>query len=152
MTDFQPDSRLCGLPLSVFECFGKPHFNAHYTGNSINSHILDDDARCLCCGKVANNAHHWPIGRRTVEVAGKVLRPSLFAVCGSGTTGCHNGWHGGARYRALWRWDNSDSFADWIGGKFWDMGLEPHDQKLYLFGYWQLYDLKEGRIWNLRET
>jgi len=151
MTDFAPDQRLCGMPRRAFDCFGKPHVGALYTGSSINSHALEDDALCTCCGRMAENAHHWPLGRRTVEVAGKVLRPSLFAVCGSGTTGCHNGWHGGCRYKALWFWDEERYFLDWVNGVFWDMGFEPHDQRLYLYGAWELYDFKEGRIWRIRK-
>ena len=151
MTDFRPDPRLCNLPRQVFECYGKPNFMARYRTGSINSHVLEDDALCLCCGRRANNAHHWPVGRRTVEVAGKVARPSLFAVCGSGTTGCHGGWHGGARYRALWSWDRDEYAGWWLTGAFWEMGMEPHDPELYLYGCWELYDLRDGRIWRHRE-
>ena len=32
------------------------------------------------------------------------LRSPLFALCGSGTTGCHGQFHGGAGLRAEWRW------------------------------------------------
>lgn len=149
---FNPDPRLCNLPREVFERYGKPHVMCHYEGRSIKSHRLDDGALCSCCGKLATNAHHWPPVRNgTVNVSGKVLRPSLIAVCGSGTTGCHDGWHGGARYTASWRWDDESCFEQWLGGWFWDEGFEPHDPRLYLFGYWEFTDKRKGRIWNVRE-
>lgn len=151
MTAFAPDPRLCNLPRHAFECFGKPHVGAHYATRAVSSHVLDDGALCACCGRLATNAHHWPPGRSTVEVAGVVLRPSLFAVCGSGTTGCHDGWHGGARFKALWRWDEERYFDDWSSGRFWEEGFWPHSPELYLFGFWEMYDLKLGRIWTVRE-
>lgn len=152
MSDFRPDPRLCGLSRKVFDCFGKPHIMCHYEGRSIGSHALDEGAWCACCGRPATNAHHWPAGRRTVEVAGKVLRPSLIAVCGSGTTGCHDGFHGGARFDAEWSWDDEGDFERWLNGDFWETGYEAHDPRLYLHGCWILADRRTGRTWSIRSA
>ena len=135
----------------VFERYGKPHVMCHYEGKSIRSHRLDDDAVCACCGMMAANAHHHPpVGMKTVTLSGKVLRPSLIAVCGSGTTGCHDGFHGGARYTADWTWDLPEYGEAWLSGEMLDE-YEPHDPRLYLFGCWEFEDRKTGRTWRYRE-
>lgn len=150
---YVPHSRLLhGVPYAVAECYGKPHVGCSYAGRSVASHHLLDGAACACCGRPAANAHHWPPRGTapTFGFRGRKLRPALIAVCGSGTTGCHGGWHGEARFRALWRWED-DRFAEawWSGSMLSDFA--EHDPKLYAFGWWELYDLKEGRIWTIRE-
>ena len=159
-----PDSKLLhGLPLSVAECYGKPNFGAFYRVSEFaderkaalraaHSHQLTDGAACICCGRPATNAHHYPpLGTCATfrRDDGVRLRPALFAVCGSGTTGCHNGWHGGARFKALWRWDSDEYARDW-----WERTLlqdeGAHSPSLYLFGCWELYDMEQGRIWQVR--
>ena len=143
-------SLLHGVPLHVAECYGKPHISCSYIGESVNKTKVDDGALCVCCGALATNAHHYPPKRTspTFKLRTLKLKPALFAVCGSGTTGCHDEWHGGARYKALWRWDCDDAAREWWEGGF--CGLAPHDPMLYVFGCWELYDMKSGRIWQVR--
>lgn len=148
---YVPESRLLrGVPYHVAECYGKPHFLASYTGPTVNGTKLAEGAVCMCCGKPATNAHHWPPKGScpTFTLRGRKLRPALLAVCGSGTTGCHDGWHGGARFRALWKWDSDDSAREWWEGDF--CGLGPHDPMLYRFGCWELYDMLWGTIRQVR--
>ena len=160
---YTPTSKLLhGYPLAVAECYGKPHIGCHYrvveynherkaTLRAAHSHKLNEGALCICCGRPATNAHHYPPLGTAISFTHQRerLRPALFAVCGSGTTGCHNGWHGGARFKALWRWD-SDEFARewWEGSLLKDEGA--HSPSLYLFGCWELYDMEQGRIWQVR--
>lgn len=141
--------KLHGFPYQVAECYGKPHFLCSYTGKGVNSHRLFEGATCMCCGRMATNAHHWPPKKNpTFTLDGLALKPALFALCGSGTTGCHDGWHGGARYKALWRWDCDGYAYEWWEGDMFD--LPPHDQGLYNYGCWEVYDLSDGRIWEVR--
>ena len=144
-------SQLHGFAYPAAECYGKPHFLCRYEGESVNSHKLFDGATCMCCGRPATNAHHWPIRSSvsTFTLNDKVLKPALFAVCGHGTTGCHNGWHGGSRFKALWKWDHDDYAVAWWDGEMLD-NFEPHDQALYNYGCWEVYDLKAGKIWQVR--
>ena len=145
-----PAALLHGVPRNVAECYGKPHFLCSYYGNGVNDTRLFDGATCMCCGRPATNAHHWPPKGRcaTFTLDGVKLRPALLAVCGSGTTGCHDGWHGGARFKALWKWDCDDAARSWWEEGF--CGLAPHDPMLYRFGRWEVYDMKLGRIWEVR--
>ena len=143
-------AQLHGFAYPAAECYGKPHFLCAYDGKQIGDTRLFDSATCMCCGRPATNAHHWPPRKNpTFTLHDIKLRPALFAVCGSGTTGCHNGWHGGARFKAIWKWD-ADSYAEeWWEGEM--LGTyEPHDQALYEFGCWECYDLRDGKIWQVR--
>ena len=78
------------------------------------------------------------------------LRSPLIALCGSGTTGCHDGFHGGARYRPEWVWDEPEFEEAW-----WDGTLlcehEPHDPALYGYGHWAIADTKTGRTIEITE-
>ena len=145
----RPDPRLHGFSRPVFERFGKPHVGCYYAGKSVTSHRLEEGALCACCGRVADNAHHWPPGREVVRAEPGLLRPSLIAVCGSGTTGCHDGFHGGARYTADWIWDEPEYGEAWLDGK---LGVEPHSDELYLYGFWEFEDRKRGLKWKIRES
>lgn len=132
--------------------YGLPHIGCHYEGKSVNSHKLDEDAVCVCCGKIATNAHHYP-PKGTAPVRhrnGYELKPPLFAVCGSGTTGCHDGWHGGARYEAWWRWDRHEYELQWEDGTLLDRH-GPHSPALYYYGCWVIYDKKMDYEWEVRK-
>ena len=161
---WNPDMKLLrGVTQDQAECFGKPHLGAFYRISGFSdtrsarlaaahSNQLMEDARCVCCGRPATNAHHWPplrVAAAWEHPKGVRLRPALFAVCGSGTTGCHDGFHGGARFKALWRWD-SDEFKRewWLGSMLEDLGA--HSPALFEFGCWEFYDFETGRIWQVR--
>ena len=146
-------SLLHGVPYNVAECYGKPHFLCEYTGSGVNGTRLFDGARCMTCGRMATNAHHWPPKRTASTFTrndGITLRPALFAVCGHGTTGCHDGWHGGARFRALWLWDSDEYARRWWESN-WPDEIGHHSSELYLYGCWEVYDLRNGLIWQVHE-
>lgn len=131
--------------------YGLPHIDCRYTGKSVNSNKLDEDAACVCCGLPATNAHHYP-PKGTAPVRhrnGYELKPALFAVCGSGTIGCHNDWHGGARFEAWWRWDRYEYEEQWADGTLLDRH-GPHSPALYYYGCWVIHDKKLGRTWDVR--
>lgn len=132
--------------------YGLPHIGCHYDGRKVNDNRLDEDAVCVCCGKMATNAHHYP-PKGTAPLRqrnGFILRPALFAVCGSGTTGCHDGWHGGARYEAWWRWDRAEYEQQWKDGTLLDR-YGPHSRMLYYYGCWVIHDKKLDYIWEVRK-
>ncbi len=142
--------QLCGLSLEVAERYGKPHVGAFYAGSGVKTHKRRGDARCAVCGRPVGSVHHEPpLSRGHVFLLRTkwgqfVLKPSLFALCGSGTTGCHNDFHGGARFKPYWVW-RSDEFAE----MWWDGTLlktiHPHSPELYEYGYWRIHDARTGR-------
>lgn len=150
MSYVPPRELLHGVPFSVADCYGKPHIGCGYRNASVNSHFIADGERCAICGRPATNAHHWPPKgtASTFSLHGEDLKPSLIALCGSGTTGCHGDWHA-RHFSALWKWD-SDDYAEawWEGTLLSELG--PHAMGLYLFGCWELYDFRDSRIWQVR--
>lgn len=148
---FRPTmQQLQGLPYEIAECYGKPHIGCYYASDNVKSHKRHDGVHCTCCGMPATNAHHNPPlsrGKSFSLVTPKEvydLTPALFALCGSGTTGCHNGFHGGARYKAEWIW-LSDEYAEmWWNGELLAI-YAPHSKELYCFGYWRITDKLRGR-------
>lgn len=148
--------QLQGLSLEKAERYGKPNAGAYYKTASVRSHApLSEYQRCVVCGRPCTNVHHEPPlrnghGFRFVDESGRpymvggepvVLRPSLFALCGSGTTGCHNGFHGGARFFPRWVWDSPQYAADWWGGRMLDIIGDP---TLYEYGHWEIEDRTSG--------
>lgn len=152
---FVPDMwQLRGLPYDVAERYGKPCVGAHYRGHGARSNALDEGARCACCGRPATNSHHCPplhFGQGFLLATPRgswLLRPALIALCGSGTTGCHDGFHGGARYRATWEW-RSDEFARmWWDGELLSR-VAPHSPALYAWGLWRFEDRRTGVRWEV---
>lgn len=146
-------SQLRGWPKERAELYGKPHLGARYTGKR-SYELLQD--RCCVCGRRAQSCHHvahrsWGLVFELVTPNGTwSLRSPLFALCGSGTTGCHDGFHGGARYRPEWVWDEPEFEEAW-----WDGTLlcehEPHDPALYGYGHWAITDTKTGRTVEITE-
>lgn len=154
---FRPTTKqLCGLSYEVAECYGKPHVGAFYAGSSVKSHRSEDGACCAVCGgRVGSVHHHPPLSKgkafRLRTAAGQfALRPSLIALCGSGTTGCHNGFHGGARYKATWAWDSDDAAEKWWSGYLLTHGFAPHDPMLYCLGRWVICDASRGVSFEIR--
>ena len=154
---FTPErEKLRGLSLEVAECYGKPHIHALYVSESVMSHTLTECAVCACCGKRARNVHHQPPlskGRTFLlmtEWGRFVLKPALFALCGSGTMGCHNGFHGGARFKARWVWDTDEHARMWWSGELLK-SIPAHSPILYRYGRWVIRDRKAGRTYEYRE-
>lgn len=150
---YTPETHLLnGLSLDWAECYGKPHIGAHYEGITVNSHRLNEFARCACCGKLATNAHHCPpkskgktFGLQLTDGTMLHLRPSLIALCGSGTTGCHNGFHGGHRFTARWVWDADEYAKNWWEGQML-LYMPPHSKELYRYGRWEITDGYLGTV------
>lgn len=133
--------------------YGLPHIGCKYENKSVNSNRLLDDAKCVCCGLPATNAHHYPPKGTapTRKRNGHVLKPALFAVCGSGTLGCHNDWHGGARYTAFWRWDRHEYEKQWEDGTLLEIH-GAHSPALYYYGCWVIQDKKLDISWEVRKA
>ena len=135
-----PDSRILrGVPYGEACCFGMPHVGSRYRNANANSNRLLERAECAACGAPATNSHHEPPkgagGRnRGFLLGGRILRPALIALCGSGTTGCHGLRHSG-RLRFRWVWDDEEAEAEWWAGT---LGVEPHSDALYDFGHWEV--------------
>lgn len=150
-----PRELLRGMSLQHAELYGKPHIGAEYMGESVKSHRTWQGSVCAVCGRPATNVHHVsPLSRgRTFRLETQVgvweLKPALFALCGTGTTGCHNGFHGGARFKAEWVWDNDRDAHEWWRGELLLM-MRPHDPMLYLYGWWEIADLKTGAVRQVR--
>ena len=66
------------------------------------------------------------------------LRSPLFALCGSGTTGCHGKFHDGG-LRAEWVWRTGAAEEAWWSGTLL-REYPPHSPDLYMFGYWAITD------------
>lgn len=144
--------KLHGLSIDAAERYGKPHIGARYDGLTVNSHALNQHARCACCGKAATNVHHCPPKSKGKHFAleasnGTIhyLRPSLIALCGSGTTGCHNGFHGGHRFAANWVWDADEFAKAWWDGELLRFAA-PHSKELYQYGRWEITDKYLGTV------
>lgn len=141
--------QLRGLSLNEAERYGKPHVGASYKHpDVIKLTVRDDGAACMVCGAPATNVHHCPpVSKRTFKLetpnGSFVLRPSLFALCGSGTTGCHGGFHSG-RFKAFWLWYTEEGERMWWDGTFLSEGLEPHGSWLYRHGFWEVRDSLSG--------
>lgn len=149
MTFVPKREQLRGLSLEVAECYGKPHIEAYYSSDSVRSNKLEEGARCATCHRIATNSHHCPPlskGRTFIlatPLGMHVLKPALFAVCGSGTTGCHNGFHGGARFKPEWVWNSDDDAAMWWDGTILKR-IPPHSKMLFHHGFWVIHDLAFG--------
>lgn len=128
--------QLQGLSLETAECMGKPHVNAEYTASDVNRYQLHAGTLCPICGRKALNVHHQPPkGRgKFLRIGDHLLRPALFGLCGSGTTGCHGRVHAG-KIKISWVWLSDEYAEKWWDGRLLEK-LHPHDQKLYDYGYW----------------
>lgn len=141
--------QLGGLSLDVAECYGKPHLGAFYSTESVKSHKRLEGASCAICGKPVQSVHHNPplskghIFLLRTKWGAFVLKPALFALCGTGTTGCHNEFHGGAHFKATWVWRNDDCAELWWSGELLKQ-MEPHSPRLYEYGYWNVHDARTG--------
>lgn len=144
-SQFMPSSRqLQGLSLDVAECYGKPHINAHYTADNVDKYI--HEGACALCGGRATNAHHQPPKGRgrnfllLTDWGQFVLKPSLIALCGSGTTGCHGRVHN-RQVLIKWVWRDEEYQRQWWSGEILK-NYAPHSKELYNFGYWVIGNKK----------
>ncbi len=141
--------QLRGLSVDWAECYGKPHVNCLYMTDGVKSHRIMRGSRCIC-GDPATNAHHCPPlskGRSFLlctPAGTHALKPSLFALCGSGTTGCHGHMHDG-RYRIRWEWDDDEFARSWWDGTLLGL-MPPHSPELYRLGRWVVED-RRADIW-----
>lgn len=155
------DARLLnGLSREKASLMGMPHIGAHYTHEG--KKYRADGRRnyeptiehCCICGKSLRkpNCHHVvPLGHAGVfELHGKALRSPLFAVCGSGTQGCHNGFHGGAFLKPRWVWDSEEFERQWWSGELLEQ-LEPNSTLLYHYGQWEITNTKTHQVIKYRE-
>lgn len=140
-------SLLHGWSYEKASLMGMPHVGAFYRGQAAR---LEDGAKCVVCGAMASNAHHVvPKSRGTVfnlatEWGVFPLRSPLFALCGSGTTGCHDGFHGGAIYTVDAVWDDRDAEAAWWDGTMLKSGVLPNSFQLFAFMHYRI--LRNGEI------
>lgn len=138
-------SQLNGISRQKAECYGKPHILAEYTADDVRKYRHDEGLCPLCHSELICNTHHQP-DRHSFNLKTEwgifVLKPALFGLCGSGTTGCH-GLIESNRLSVEWRWD-SEEYADrWWSGYTLSHGLKPHDERLYRMGCW-VFTYKDG--------
>ena len=129
---------LDGYSYDKARLFGLPHIGAKYRGDTSGRQYDYTSDTCAVCGKPATNIHHIvPRGVGTVyhHPSGFILLSPLIALCGSGTTGCHNGFHGGASLKIRWEWIKPEYEALWWSGELLKRYGE-HSKKIYRFGYW----------------
>lgn len=130
---------LKGRTVRAFSMLGKPCVGARYLGPG-DAHVLDPDAKCVVCGRLACNAHHEPpkgIGggafRLDTPNGPRILRPPLLAVCGSGNAcGCHAMLHKGIA-KVRWEWDSEFFEREWLEGRLAE-GLYRNDERLFAMG------------------
>lgn len=153
---------LHGLSYEKAMLYGMPHIGARYTHNG--QKWKRNGARryertqewCAICGRPSNNCHHVvPISNGAVfelctPRGNFPLRSPLFAVCGSGTTGCHSGFHGGAWLKARWLWDSPAYGEAWCNGELLAR-FAPHHPALYCYGQWEIENRKTGLVIAHRE-
>ena len=146
---------LDGLPIDEADRFGKPCVGSRYVSGDRYERL---SARCRCCGIVpATNVHH--IARRArrfhmrlADGRWVVLKPSLIALCGSGTTGCHGAVHA-HDIEITWVWDSEELREDWFSGRMlMEQGMEPYSPRLYAYGSWMIRNLRTHGIRFIREA
>ena len=135
--------QLNGLSLEKAECFGKPHILASYTAPDNVRKYRHEEGLCpVCHSRLITNTHHQP-DRVSFTMRTKwgifVLKPALFGLCGSGTTGCH-GLIEANKLNVEWVWDKPRYLEDWWSGytlaHMLKLGITPHSPKLYEQGCW----------------
>lgn len=136
-------SQLQGLSLDKAQLFGMPCVGSHYTAEDYRRYALNENACCVICGEKATNSHHvvpkgvarsfllkTPIGQF-------VLLSPLFALCGSGSTGCHDKFHKHI-LEARWEWYDDRLAERWWNGKI-PAGCFPGSERLFELGRYVIY-------------
>lgn len=152
----KPTARqLHGWSLEDAECMGKPNFGARYLSDdpmNMTRYTRDIGHHCAICGRESTNTHHQPY-RQTFEMVTPNgiwrLRPALFALCGSGTFGCH-GKVEANEIRISWKWFTEEAETKWWNGELL-AEYGPHSVKLYRFGCWAI-EMPDGSTIERRKT
>lgn len=150
MTYTIPREYLNGLNVDDASCLGMPHQGAYYLNDTGDAHKIEDGMHCVHCRiEMATNAHHEPAkgmgGGKAITLHGKLLRPSLHALCGFGNNGgCHGLRHSGD-LKIRWVWDSESNKRAWWEGELFAIGVEPHDPVLFDFGRWEYESRKKIR-------
>lgn len=146
-------AQLHGFSREDAECFGKPHLGAQYTGPDSLTKYARTGQHCIVCGRTPISTHHQPYRQTFTLVAANgvewKLRPALFAVCGTGTTGCHGAIEHN-RVKIRWEWDSLEAAAKWWSGELLE-AYGPHSVQLYKFGCWAI-TREDGTVFRLRPT
>lgn len=134
-------SQVQGLSRTWAHLYGLPHIGSTYTDYETGDYRGYEGEPCLMCGRPATNSHHvvWKSVGEVFFVGGRMLRSPLWALCGSGTTGCHSLFHGGARFRVRWEWNSDDEERAWWSGELLDR-YGPHDDRLFRHGRYVVED------------
>ena len=132
---------LRGWPRERAELYGKPHPGARYTHGKPTRRFRHDAASAAGVPEACTT---WRTGlgaRRSAwsRRAALDLRSPLFCLCGSGTTGCHDKFHGGARLKAEWAWRHPVYEEATVDGPA-VAGLRAAQPRLYEYGYWLITD------------
>lgn len=135
-----PRHLLGGLSVKAASSMGMPHQGAYYLNETGDAHQVEKGIHCIRCRvNPATNAHHEPPkglgGQKVLILHGQLLRPALHALCGSGTTGCHEQRHA-HKFEIVWEWEKDIYKQAWWEGEFFREGLKPHSPDLYDFGEW----------------
>lgn len=152
---------LHGLSRDKAMLYGLPHIGARYKHDGTK--WRRDGARkyertqdwCAVCGRRSTNCHHVvPISNGQVfeletPNGSFPLRSPLFAVCGSGTMGCHGMLHSGT-LKARWIWDLPEYEEAWESGELLRR-FAPHHTALYCYGQWEIENTKTGLVIAHRE-
>lgn len=151
MENYTPTAaQLHGFSLDAAECYGKPHLGAQYTGPKVTTYARNGWL-CAVCMREAINTHHQPDRHVFALMAdnGKVwqLRPALFALCGSGTFGCHGAIEHN-RLKVRWQWDSPEYGAAWWSGELLEQ-WGPHHPALYGYGGW-VFTEEDGHMFERR--
>ena len=140
--------QLRGLDSRNAELLGKPSLGAHYEREDYTSHKLDEGAQCVVCGRPATDAHHV-VHRKTARgwtmntPLGKfVLLSPLFALCRE----CHDGFHGGARFKIEWEWKSEAYMDEWWQGHTLAHVCNQGSNFLLQEGEYLLTDKKTGEV------
>ena len=144
-----PDASLLqGLSAERAQLYGLPHLGARYRGER---HYRATAERCQLCGRPVGSVHHvahlkWGRHLRLATPQGTFdLRSPLFALCGHGTSGCHDGFHGGAWLRARWAWDSEGNEAAWWSGELLAR-YGAHNPALFAYGRWEVENTRTGLV------
>lgn len=134
--------KLRGLSVVKADLYGKPHLGARYTAKTGVTDYVRESDYCVICGKPASNVHHVPNrGAHIIEKDGEaaLMRPPLFALCGSGTTGCHGKVHN-HEISITWKWDDHEDRERWLNG---ELDYPSNDPRLFERGCWQVITERE---------